>query len=87
MLGEIGQFPSSDVRGIEPLMQAKLDQFANGMRKHIDADPERLKLGYALEDFGANADLMQAERQCQAADAAAGNKNRHVDLILLVEWF
>ena len=63
-------------------MQAKLYQFANGVRQHIDADPERLQLGHALEDFGGNADLMQTERQRQAADAAAGNKNRHVDVIL-----
>ncbi len=63
-------------------MQAKFDQFANGVRKHIDADPERLQLGHALEDFGANADLMQAERQRQAADAAAGNKNCHANVLL-----
>jgi hypothetical protein len=29
---------------------------------------------------------MQTERQRQAADAAAGNKNGYVDVILLVEW-
>ena len=53
-------------------MQTKLDQFADGMRQHIDADAKRLQFGNAFEHFGGNADLVQAERQRQPADAAAG---------------
>jgi hypothetical protein len=48
------------------------------MRQHVDGDAERLQLGHALEHFGGNADLMQAERQRQPADAAAGDEYGHV---------
>ncbi len=44
-------------------MQAELDQFAHGMRQHVDADAERLQLGDALEHARGNTDLVQAERQ------------------------
>ena len=66
-------------------MQTELDQFANGMRQHIDADAKRLQLGNAFEHFGGNADLVQAQRQRQSADAAPGNKNSHVSVVLM-KW-
>src|SRR5580692_5128677 len=47
------------------------------MRQHIDADTERLQFRHALEHFGGDADLVQAERQGQPADTAACNENRH----------
>ena len=59
-------------------MQAELDQFAHRMRQHVDADAERLQLGHAFEHPSGNADLVQAERQCQPADAAAGDEYGHV---------
>ena len=52
------------------------------MRQHVDADAERLQRGHALEHFGGNADLVQAERQRQPADAAAGDENGHDTLLL-----
>src|SRR5450756_2425060 len=48
------------------------------MRQHVDADPERLQRRHALEHFGRNANLVQAERQRQPADAAAGDEYGHV---------
>ena len=77
VLGKIGEFPGAHARGVELVEQAEFDQFAHGMRQHVDADAERLQLGHAFEYFGGNADLVQAERQRQPADAAAGDKNRH----------
>jgi hypothetical protein len=57
------------------------------MRQHVDADAERLQFGHALEHFGANADLMQAERQRQSADAATGDENSHdTPLLLMASW-
>src|SRR5690348_3516500 len=47
------------------------------MRQHVDADAERLQFGDALEHPGGNADLVQAERQGQPADATARNQDRH----------
>ena len=58
-------------------MQAELDQLAHRMRQHVDADAERLQFRHALEHAGGNADLVQAERQRQPANAAAGDENRH----------
>ena len=58
-------------------MQAEFDQFAHRMRQHVDADAERFQRRHALEYFGGNADLVQAERQRQPADAAAGDENGH----------
>jgi hypothetical protein len=42
--------------------------------------------GENVEDFGGNADLMQAERQRQSADAAAGDKNGHDSLYARASW-
>ena len=58
-------------------MQAKLDQLAHRMRQHVDADAERFQLGNTLEHADGNADLVQAERQRQSANAAAGDKDGH----------
>ena len=64
-------------------MQAEFDQFAHRMRQHVDADAERPQFGNALEDSGGNADLVQAERQRQPADAAACDENSHGTPLLL----
>jgi hypothetical protein len=50
------------------------------MRQHIDTDAERLQFSHALEDFGRDTDLMQAESQRQSANSSACNKNGHVAL-------
>ena len=84
VLGKIRKFLGAHARGVEPVEQAEFDQFAHGMRQHVDADAERLQLGHALEDFGGNADLMQAERQRQPANAAAGDENRHDHALVMV---
>ena len=47
------------------------------MRQHVDADAERLQLRHALEHAHGNADLVQAERQRQPANAAARDENGH----------
>ena len=83
VLGEIRQFPGADAGRIELVVQAELDQFAHRMRQHVDADAERPQLGHAFEHFGGNADLVQAERQRQPADAAAGDEYGHVTPLLL----
>ena len=58
-------------------MQAEFDQLAHRMRQHVDADAERSQLRHALEYARGNADLVQAERQRQPADAAAGDEYGH----------
>ena len=63
---------------IEPVVQAEFDQLTHRMGQYIDADAERLQLGHALEYFGGNSDLVQAQRQRQPADAATGDEYGHV---------
>jgi hypothetical protein len=62
MLGKIREFLGAQARRIELVEQSEFDQFAHRVRQHVDADAERLQFGHALEYFGGNADLMQAER-------------------------
>src|ERR1700738_2273140 len=83
VLGKIREFPGAHPRGIDLVEQAELDQFAHRVRQHVDADAERLQFGHALEYFGGNANLMQAECPRQPADAAAGDKNGHETPLLL----
>ena len=85
VLGEIRELLGADGVRIELVVQAELDQFAHRMRQHVDADAERPQLGHAFKDFGGNADLVQAERQRQPADAAARDENSHVTP-LLAPW-
>src|ERR1019366_375862 len=77
VLGKIREFPGAHARRVELVEQAEFDQLAHGVRQHVDADAERLPLGHALEYFGGDADLVQAEPQRQPADAAAGDKYGH----------
>jgi hypothetical protein len=42
--------------------------------------PRRLQLGNAFEHANGNADLVQAQRERQSADAATGNQYRHKTL-------
>src|SRR5260221_14471055 len=76
-LGKVREFLGAHAGCIELVVQAELDQLAHRVRQHVDADAERLQFGHALEYFGGNPDLMQAERQRQSADAAARNKYGH----------
>src|SRR6185369_11284227 len=77
VLGEIGEFAGPHAAGVQSVHQPELDQLAHGMRQHVDADAEWLQLGDALEHFYGNADSVQAERQRQSADAAAGDEYGH----------
>ncbi len=77
VLGKERQFLGAHARCVKLVEQAELDQFAHGVRQHVDADAERPQRRHALEDFGGNADLVQAECQRQPADAAAGDENGH----------
>jgi hypothetical protein len=77
VLGEISKFSGAHAERVKLIQQTQLDQFAHRMRQHVDADAERLQRGDAFEYFGRHADLMQAERQRQPADAAAGDENGH----------
>src|SRR5712671_239293 len=87
VLGKIREFPGAYARGIKLVEQAEFDQLAHRVRQHVDADAERLQFGDALEYFGRNADLMQAERQRQPADAAAGDEYGHeTPLLLMASW-
>ena len=83
VLGEIRELPGADGVRIELVVQAELDQFAHRMRQHVDADAERPQLGHAFKNPGRNADLVQAERQRQPADAAARDEYGHVTPLLL----
>jgi hypothetical protein len=75
-LEKYASFLGADACRIERVVQAELDQFAHRMRQHVDADAERPQLGHAFKDFCRNADLVQAERQRQPANAAARDENR-----------
>src|ERR1700689_3387052 len=77
VFGEIRQLPGAHAGRIELVEQAELGQFAHRMGQHVDADPERFQLSHALEHACRNADLVQAERQGQPADAAAGDEYGH----------
>jgi len=57
------------------VMQSEVGQFAHGMGQQIDADAQRLRCGNGLEDTAVDADLVQAQRGCQAGDAAAGDQD------------
>src|SRR5438045_7296926 len=77
VLGEIGELAGAHAGRFQPVEQAELDQLAHRMRQHVDADTERLQLAHALEHARGNADLVQAERQRQPANAAARDENGH----------
>ena len=77
VLGKIRQFLGAHGGRVEPVVQAEFDQLPHRMRQHVDTDPERPQFGHALKDAHWCADLVQAERQRQAADAAARDENRH----------
>jgi len=55
--------PGAHARCIELVEQAEFDQFAHGVRQPL-MRRRALNAGTLFEDFGRNADLVQAERQC-----------------------
>src|SRR3954447_21666681 len=77
VLGKVSELLRAHAAGVEPVEQPEFRQLADRVWKYVDADPERLQLGYAFEHLCGNADLMQAQRQRQSADAATGNKHGH----------
>ena len=80
VLGKVRQFACTYGGSVELFDQSEFNQLANRMRQHIDTDAERLQFSHALEDFGRDTDLMQAESQRQSANSSACNKNGHVAL-------
>jgi hypothetical protein len=77
VLGKLGQFLGADRRRVDLTLKPEIDQFTAGVRKHIDADAKRLDLADGLKHPSGNADLMQAQRKREAADATPGNQDRH----------
>ena len=57
-------------------LQAELGQLAHRVRQQVDADAEPPELRRALEHAARHADLVQAERERQPADAAADDDDR-----------
>src|SRR5262249_30362685 len=89
VLGEIGELLGAHARCRELIEQPELDQFAHGMRQHVDADAECPQLRHALDHPGGHADLVQAERQRQPANSATCDQYRHDPpslLVMVMTW-
>src|SRR3569833_2317262 len=77
VLGEVGELLGSHGGGVELVEEAELDQLAARVRQDVDADADRLELGDALENPDLDANLVQAERDGEPGNAAAGHKHGH----------
>lgn len=65
---------------IEPIEQAQLGQFPRGVRQDVDADTQFLHAGRRFVDVHVTeAGRMEREGQRHAANAAAGNRDLHVN--------
>ena len=60
------------------LADAEIVELAHRIGLQVDADAERPHLAHRLEDDAAHADLVEGERGCQPADAAAGDEHEVV---------
>ena len=70
----VDQLPGSYAGGVELFEQAEFGQLLDRMRQQVDADAELADLGRLLEELDLDLPLGQAERRCQAADAAAASR-------------
>src|SRR5690606_25800824 len=65
---------------IQRRQQAQFVEFAGGVRQQVDAHAQRPDLGHGFIDAAADAGLVQAQRQHQAAHAGADNDDFGVAL-------
>src|SRR5262249_11015752 len=76
-LGVVRKLFGAHAGAVEPVHQAELAQLARGMRQDVDADAERFDLADRLEHPARHADLVEAEREHQPANATPGDEYRH----------
>ncbi len=77
LLGEIGDLAGAHADRVHLRLEPHLEQFAHGMRLHIDADAQRLQLAHLLEDAKRNARLMARNGKRQAGNAGPGDDDGH----------
>ena len=77
VLGVVGDFTRLDRRGRERGLKRQRAQRPHGVRQEIDADAEFPQHRHGLVDDGLDAGIVQAQRRCQTADAAAGDEDAH----------
>jgi hypothetical protein len=69
--------PGADADCVEARQQVQRGQLADRVRQGVDAHTYRPDIGGGFEDLTRHAFGMQHQRQRQAADAAAGDQDRH----------
>ena len=70
---EKGRVAGLDRHPRQRRLEPERREFPGGMRKQIDANPDRPDLGGGFEDPAGKRGGMQREAECQAADAAAND--------------
>ena len=73
----VEQLVGADRDRVEPLEQAELGQFLDGVRQRVDADAELADGVRLLEDFAVDPARVQHQRRYQAADAATCDDHLH----------
>ena len=73
--GEIRQMIGSQANRLELAQQAELVEFANGVRKQVDTDAERLHLIDGLKNADRKPSLMETERSRQSSNTSASNND------------
>src|SRR6202044_2140299 len=75
---EKAQFPRCQADLSQCVREPKLGKFAHRRRLQIDAHAKRSGVAHRLVHTDRDAGLMQAERQAEPTNAAAGNDDLHV---------
>jgi hypothetical protein len=75
----IEQLVSADRDRVQPLQQAEIGQFLDGVRQCIDADAELADRVRLLKNLAIDPARMQHQRRYQAADAPACDDHFHDD--------
>ncbi len=75
----VEQFVGADGDRVEPLEQAELFEFADGVGQGVDADAEFADLVGLLENLAVDAAGMQHQRRRQPAYAAAYDDDFHAE--------
>jgi len=70
---EISDLGSAKPNRVEGVLEAELEELAYRVRLQIDADPEGLEPRHRLVHPAAQTDLMQAEREAEAADSGSSD--------------
>ena len=73
----IDQFVGADRDGIEPLQQAELLQFLDGMRQRVDADAKLADALGLLEQLAVDAAGMQHQSRRQPPDPSTDDDHLH----------